>query len=312
MWKISKLVHESPICRSAHTVPPMRLSALLFVTFYFAKHLFFVFPVYFASHTRPKIQNMATSCSKSLQDKGRRRVSLSFAILALFAAVRVSLVGGREARKFFFFEKASAISFQPLSDSPTCSSTWVTMDSTTEAVYEKEAYQLLVDIKEVQSDKIGSEENLSMYMIDFVNSLDLSVSVHRCHSDELLGVVSCLGALRNGHISIHAWPSAGKVLLDIFARGSTLDAENVKDAKSFLKDFPEPLGFLPGSAVASNVRWTLKARGESRPWETALSDLDSDLQDSETGMTRVSIIRSGDLSTTDPVLFSSSRHCFPR
>jgi S-adenosylmethionine/arginine decarboxylase-like enzyme len=248
-----------------------------------------------------KIQKMAAPCSKSFQDKGqRRRVPLPFALLTLWAAVLVALVAGREARKsFFFFEKASTISLQPqvLVDSPTCSSKWVTVDSTTEDGYEpqddededeeNEAYQLLVDIKEIPPDKISSEENLSMYMIDVVNSLDLAVSVYQCHTDPGLGVVSCLGALHDGHFSIHSWPFAGKVSLDIFARGRTLDIE---DAKTFLKGFSnKPSGFLPGAAVASNVRWTLNARGESRPWETAISDLDIRLQDSSVDMTQVSI-----------------------
>jgi S-adenosylmethionine/arginine decarboxylase-like enzyme len=235
---------------------------------------------------------MATSRSKPFQAKGqRRRLPLPFALVGLWTAVLVAFVAGREARKFLLFEKAWTISLQQQVDSPTCSSAWVTVDSTTEDVYENEAYQLLVDIKEAQPDKIGSEENLSMYMIDFVNSLDLNVSAYQCRSDPRLGVVSCLAVLHDdGHVSIHSWPSAGKVSLDIFARGRILDDEDVKDAKIFLKAFSNPFGFLPGSAVASNVRWTLKARGASRSWDTAISDLDAHLQDSSGDTTHVSIV----------------------
>jgi S-adenosylmethionine/arginine decarboxylase-like enzyme len=248
-------------------------------------------------------------------------VSLPFALLALLATVLVGLVIGREARKFFFFEKPSTLPLQPQVDNFTCSSTraWVTVDSTTEedaneteedvdeaekAVDEKKAYQLLVDIREVQPDKIGSEENLSVYMVDFVNSLDLILSAHRCHSDQLLGVVSCLGALHDGHVSIHSWPSAGKVSLDIFAR--SLDAEDLKDAKTFLKDFSKPFGFLPGSADASNVRWTLKARGDPPSWKAPISDLDSSLQDSSLDMTHVGIFVTA--TRQRPILFFHRPH----
>ena len=234
----------------------------------------------------------------AFQDKGRRsRVPLPFALSALLTAVAMALMAGREARKFFFFEKPSTISLQPQVDSPICSSTWATVNPTTEhdvgeteedADGNNKAYQLLIDIKEVQPDKIGSEENVAMTMIDFVNSLDLTVSVHQCHSDQLLGVVSCLGALRDGgHVSIYSWPSAGQVSLDIFSR--SLDAEDLKDAKTFLKALSKTFGFLPGYAVASNVRWTLKARGDSPSWETEISDLDASLHDSSLDMTHVGI-----------------------
>jgi S-adenosylmethionine/arginine decarboxylase-like enzyme len=258
---------------------------------------------------------------------GKRTVSLPQAVVALLAAVVIALAAGRESRTYFFpHENASAArSFhrQEILDSQTCSSTtWIQVDSEKEGVTEdskhdgveqeqnhnQSAHQLLVDLKDVEKTRIGSEEKLSEFLITFAGAFDLSVTNYHCHTDSNLRYLSCLGALEDGHVGIHSWPSSGQVSFDIFASGNAINAEEIEDVKALLADlFYDP----NGSGMALNLKWSLTTRGGggSDKWEVVPSDLELELQSSTTDMTHVST-SARDFSFGDGLLSSDERVAF--
>jgi S-adenosylmethionine/arginine decarboxylase-like enzyme len=242
---------------------------------------------------------------------GGKTVSLPQVFVALLAAVVIAVTAGRESRTYFFPDEnaSTPLSFhgQEILDSQTCSSmTWVKVDSEKEGVTEEgeyddveqeqkrsqSAHQLLVDLKDVDKTRIGSEETLSEFLITFADAFDLSVTNYHCHTNSNLRYLSCLGALEDGHVGIHSWPSSGQVSFDIFASGNSIDAEEIEDVKALLADlFYDP----NGSGMAFNLRWSLNTRGGSGKWDMVPSDLELDLQGSAEGKTRVST-SAGDLS----------------
>jgi S-adenosylmethionine/arginine decarboxylase-like enzyme len=246
------------------------------------------------------------------KDGGGKTVSLPQVVVALLAAVVIALAAGRESRKYFFPDENT--SSTPLSlhrqvlDSQTCSSiTWIKVDSEKKSVPEESeqdgveqeqnqnqnqsARHLFVDLKDVDTTKIGSEENLSEFLITFADAFDLSVTNYYCHTDSNLRYLSCLGALEDGHVGIHSWPTSGKVSFDIFAKGNAIDAEEIEAIKALLADL-----FYDAneSGMASNLKWALKTRAGS--WESVHSDLEIRLESTEDDKTQVSTTSGGDLS----------------
>jgi S-adenosylmethionine/arginine decarboxylase-like enzyme len=256
---------------------------------------------------------MAARKPSSHQDKDGK--TLSFPIMVLVAllwglAVVLALAAGRESRKYFFPDENAPTPpslHRQVLDSQTCSSTWIKVGSEKEGIteegehhdgveqeqnYHQSAHQLVVDLKGVDTTRIGSEENLSEFLITFANAFDLSVTDYHCHTDSNLRFLSCLGALENGHVGIHSWPSSGKVSFDIFARGNAIDAEDTEDTKALLQDLFYDAN---SSGMASNLKWSLLARGGSHSWENAPSDLEIQLQSSENYRTQVSTSGGGSL-----------------
>jgi hypothetical protein len=243
-----------------------------------------------------------TTTSTFVQEKGRgirvAVVSLPLAISLLCAAVLFALAAGRASSRTLLFTKdhtTSLLSFlKPLAaqsqadsnPSTTSSFPWIQVDSPPQACgagidnssdgqnsndknnhEQSQAYQLLVDIKEVDANTIESEQKLSELIINFANALNLTVTVYQCHTDPDLRFISCLGALDNGHVnvSIRSSTTERTVYLDVYARDRTTDAEDVQCAERFLIDHffnqsdDEERGGFDGNI--SNLRWVLKARG---------------------------------------------------
>jgi S-adenosylmethionine/arginine decarboxylase-like enzyme len=258
------------------------------------------------------------------QDGVGKTVSLPQVFVALLAAVVIAVTAGRESRKYFFSDE-TPLSFhrQEILDSQTCSSTtWIQVDSEKEGVTEdskhdgveqeqnhnQSAHQLLVDLKDVEKTRIGSEEKLAEFLITFAGAFDLSVTNYHCHTDSNLRYLSCLGALEDGHVGIHSWPSSGQVSFDIFASGNAINAEEIEDVKALLADlFYDP----NGSGMALNLKWSLTTRGGggSDKWEVVPSDLELELQSSTTDMTHVST-SARDFSFGDGLLPSDERVAF--
>jgi spermidine synthase len=80
---------------------------------------------------------------------------------------------------------------------------------------------LLVDIKNVDSEFLNSEQRLAQAMVDVVWESDLTLLSYHCHSLFPMGV-SCVGVLLESHISFHTWPEQGVITLDLFTCGSGL------------------------------------------------------------------------------------------
>ncbi len=77
---------------------------------------------------------------------------------------------------------------------------------------------LLVDIKDVDSNFLNSEESLATAMIELIDESKLTLLSYHCHSLVPIGV-SCVGVLLESHISFHTWPMEGVITLDLFTCG---------------------------------------------------------------------------------------------
>jgi spermidine synthase len=77
---------------------------------------------------------------------------------------------------------------------------------------------LLVDIKDVDSEFLNSEERLASAMIDLTNESKLTLLSYHCHSLVPIGV-SCAGVLLESHVAFHTWPLEGVITLDLFTCG---------------------------------------------------------------------------------------------
>jgi len=77
---------------------------------------------------------------------------------------------------------------------------------------------LLVDIANVATDFLDSEERLSKAMIETVKETGLTMLSYHCHKLSPAGI-SCVGVLMESHISFHTWPEEGVITLDLFTCG---------------------------------------------------------------------------------------------
>ena len=78
---------------------------------------------------------------------------------------------------------------------------------------------LLVDIKNVESAFLDSEERLAAAMVEAVKAVGLTMLSYHCHKLHPEGV-SCVGVLLESHISFHTWPGDGVITLDLFTCGN--------------------------------------------------------------------------------------------
>ena len=80
---------------------------------------------------------------------------------------------------------------------------------------------LLVDIKDVDSNFLNSEERLASAMIEVINESKLTLLSYHCHSLVPIGV-SCAGVLLESHVAFHTWPAEGVITMDVFTCGGGL------------------------------------------------------------------------------------------
>mmetsp|Transcript_46741 Transcript_46741/g.99177 ORF Transcript_46741/g.99177 Transcript_46741/m.99177 type:complete len:920 (-) Transcript_46741:286-3045(-) len=80
---------------------------------------------------------------------------------------------------------------------------------------------LLVDIKDVDSNFLNSEERLAHAMIELINESKLTLLSYHCHSLVPIGV-SCAGVLLESHVAFHTWPMEGVITMDLFTCGGGL------------------------------------------------------------------------------------------
>ena len=82
---------------------------------------------------------------------------------------------------------------------------------------------LLIDIENVDPLFLNSEEKLATAMISLIDKCGLTMLSYHCHGLEPTGV-SCVGILQKSHVSIHTWPNAGVITLDLFTSGPDEDS----------------------------------------------------------------------------------------
>eukprot|EP00571_Detonula_confervacea_P016753 CAMPEP_0172296894 /NCGR_PEP_ID=MMETSP1058-20130122/87_1 /TAXON_ID=83371 /ORGANISM="Detonula confervacea, Strain CCMP 353" /LENGTH=754 /DNA_ID=CAMNT_0013005969 /DNA_START=112 /DNA_END=2376 /DNA_ORIENTATION=- len=77
---------------------------------------------------------------------------------------------------------------------------------------------LLVDIKDVDSAFLNSEERLATAMVELIKKSKLTLLSYHCHSLVPIGV-SCAGVLLESHVAFHTWPKEGVITMDLFTCG---------------------------------------------------------------------------------------------
>lgn len=134
---------------------------------------------------------------------------------------------------------------------------------------------LLVDIKDVDSEFLNSEERLASAMIELTNESKLTLLSYHCHSLVPIGV-SCAGVLLESHVAFHTWPLEGVITLDLFTCGGgklvplmpliqrLFSVKQIPSEGENEEDIPEPTmlwahklrgfreGFAPGYVRTSN------------------------------------------------------------
>ena len=126
---------------------------------------------------------------------------------------------------------------------------------------------LLMDIRNVESSFLASEERLAKAMLDVVGGCGLTLLSYHCHRLKPAGV-SCVGVLLESHVSFHTWPSQGVVTLDLFTCGSQSLLPIVETV--------ERLFGVPATSDGIETVWAYKVRGfgdETGKTEEELADL---------------------------------------
>lgn len=113
---------------------------------------------------------------------------------------------------------------------------------------------LLMDIENVNTEFLDSEELLAHAMLELVDECGLTLLSYHCHGLQPSGV-SCAGVLLESHVSFHTWPLEGVITLDLFTCGD----------QSLLPIVPiaEKLFSIsrPGSIERPHIVWSHKIRG---------------------------------------------------
>lgn len=92
-------------------------------------------------------------------------------------------------------------------------------DDAEEEEYLPAGQHLLIDIENVDSTFLNSEERLANAMLDLINECGLTLLSYHCHKMVPMGV-SCAGVLLESHVSFHTWPTEGVITIDLFTCGS--------------------------------------------------------------------------------------------
>eukprot|EP00538_Stauroneis_constricta_P000422 CAMPEP_0119568268 /NCGR_PEP_ID=MMETSP1352-20130426/38409_1 /TAXON_ID=265584 /ORGANISM="Stauroneis constricta, Strain CCMP1120" /LENGTH=947 /DNA_ID=CAMNT_0007617637 /DNA_START=95 /DNA_END=2938 /DNA_ORIENTATION=+ len=118
---------------------------------------------------------------------------------------------------------------------------------------------LLMDIENVDSAFLNSEERLAVAMLDLVNQCGLTLLSYHCHKLTPTGV-TCAGVLLESHVSFHTWPERGVITLDLFTCGpnSLLPVVPVAEA---LFSIPRQPSHAGEEVEPPHVVWAHKLRG---------------------------------------------------
>lgn len=124
---------------------------------------------------------------------------------------------------------------------------------------------LLMDIANVDSSFLASEERLSVSMLELVKQCGLTLLSYHCHGLVPSGV-SCVGILLESHVSFHTWPAKGVITLDLYTCGSDVLLPFVSITKDLFA-IPSPTGTEQPSFV-----WSHKFRGFSNDLQAEIAE----------------------------------------
>ncbi len=97
--------------------------------------------------------------------------------------------------------------------------------------------QILIDVKNIDSDKLKTVEMIKPFMDKVVEELNLNVvgeCSHQFKKDNIPYGATMFYLLAESHLSIHTFVDEGKITLDLFT--CSLGVENEK-IKSIIKDY---------------------------------------------------------------------------
>jgi len=120
---------------------------------------------------------------------------------------------------------------------------------------------LLVDIKDVDSNFLNSEERLAHAMIELINESKLTLLSYHCHSLVPVGV-SCAGVLLESHVAFHTWPMEGVITMDLFTCGGGLLIPTLPSIEKLFGVPSAPSeGEDPEDVPKPTLLWSHKLRG---------------------------------------------------
>ena len=91
--------------------------------------------------------------------------------------------------------------------------------------------QILIDVKNIDSDKIKLVENIKPFMDNLVEELKLNVvgeCSHQFEKDNIPHGATMIYLLSESHLSIHTFVDEGKIALDLFTCNIGLEDGNIK------------------------------------------------------------------------------------
>ncbi len=91
--------------------------------------------------------------------------------------------------------------------------------------------QILIDVKNINSDKLKLVDDIKPFMDKVVEELKLNVvgeCSHQFKKDNCPYGVTMVYLLAESHLSIHTFVDEGKITLDLFTCNISLDDRNIK------------------------------------------------------------------------------------
>jgi S-adenosylmethionine decarboxylase proenzyme len=150
-------------------------------------------------------------------------------------------------------------------DSPSESTPEAEDDDDDEVEHEPRGQHLLIDIANVDSAFLASEERLSIAMLELVKQCGLTLLSYHCHGMKPSGV-SCAGILLESHVSFHTWPNEGVITLDLFTCGPGILLPFVSITKELFAIPSSPSHEQP------KVVWSHKFRGFSKNAQAEIAE----------------------------------------
>ncbi len=137
--------------------------------------------------------------------------------------------------------------------------------------YEPSGQHILVDIDNVDSDFLRSEERLTNAMMELIqNRTNMTLLSYHCHSDvreRIMGGVSCAGILLESHVSFHTFPVFGSISFDLFSCGEVSLLPTLSDIRELFA-IMVPMTALTVEIKSSWSDFSIKEENQQRHNDT--------------------------------------------
>ena len=97
--------------------------------------------------------------------------------------------------------------------------------------------QILIDVKNIESDRLKTVESLKPFMDRVVQELNLNVvgeCLHQFKKDNVPYGATMVYLLSESHLSIHTFVDEGKITIDLFTCSLSVENEKIKE---IIKDY---------------------------------------------------------------------------